>query len=205
MLQNICFSIKEIAMPPKAKFTREEVISAAFEIVRTEGYEALTARALGQKLNSSARPLFTLFGGMDEIRGEVTAMAKKVYDGYIDEGLKNVPAFKGVGTAYIRFAAEQSKLFDLLFMREQTGRPTKDSVLGMIDDNVDVILRSVMDGYGLSVVDARRVYLHLWIYSHGIAVLIATKVCAFTADEISEMLTQVFVGLLKKLKTDGKL
>ena len=31
-------------MPPKAKFLREEIVSAALAIVRTEGFDALTAR-----------------------------------------------------------------------------------------------------------------------------------------------------------------
>ena len=52
-------------MPPKAKFTREEVIEAALSILRAKGRSALTARALGERLNSSARPIFTLFSGMD--------------------------------------------------------------------------------------------------------------------------------------------
>lgn len=191
-------------MPPKAKFTREEVISAAFGIVGEEGLDALTARSLGEKLGSSARPLFTLFGGMDEIRAEVVAKAKELYDGYISEGLKGTPAFKGVGTAYIRFAAERPKLFNLLFMREQTGKPTKDSVLGLIDRNEEIILQSVIDSYGFAREEAKLLYLHLWIYSHGIAVLLATKVCTFTANEISEMLTEVCTGLIKKFRAEGK-
>ena len=34
-------------MPPKAKFTKAEIIEAALNIVRADGYEALTSRALG--------------------------------------------------------------------------------------------------------------------------------------------------------------
>lgn len=48
-------------MPPKAKFAKEEIVNAALDIVRTEGFESLTARALGSKLGSSARPIFTVF------------------------------------------------------------------------------------------------------------------------------------------------
>lgn len=33
-------------MPPKAKFTKEEVISTALEMVKENGIEVLTARAL---------------------------------------------------------------------------------------------------------------------------------------------------------------
>ena len=36
-------------MPPKAKFTREQITKAALEIVREENFERLTARSLGKK------------------------------------------------------------------------------------------------------------------------------------------------------------
>ena len=58
-------------MPPKAKFTKKEVIAAALEMVKENGIENLTARALGERLGSSARPVFTLFDGMEEIKAEV--------------------------------------------------------------------------------------------------------------------------------------
>ena len=54
-------------MPPKAKFTRSELIQAALDLVRSKGADALTARALGQRLGSSARPIFTVFQSMDEV------------------------------------------------------------------------------------------------------------------------------------------
>ena len=37
-------------MPPKAKFTKAEIIEAALNIVRADGYEALTSRALGMSV-----------------------------------------------------------------------------------------------------------------------------------------------------------
>ncbi len=40
-------------MPPTAKFSKEKIVEAALDIVRTEGFDALTARALGTKLGSS--------------------------------------------------------------------------------------------------------------------------------------------------------
>ena len=192
-------------MPPKAKFTREEVISAALEIVRANGEEALTARSLGEKLGSSARPVFTLFDSMEEIKTLVLSAAKKLYDGYVEEGLKSEIAFKGVGQSYIRFAAEQPKLFKLLFMREQSGKPDKDHILAVLDDNNEKIINSITQGYGVNRENAKALYMHLWVYSHGLAVLIATGVCAFTAEEISEMLTQTFKSLITRIKTEGKL
>ena len=67
-------------MPPSAKFTREEIVRAALTLVRTEGFDALTARALGAKLGSSARPIFTVFQNMEEVQQAVMDAAKAVFE-----------------------------------------------------------------------------------------------------------------------------
>ncbi|MCM1166688.1 MAG: TetR/AcrR family transcriptional regulator [Lachnospiraceae bacterium] len=186
-------------MPPKAKFTKSEIVEAALSIARSEGFEALTARALGERLESSARPLFTVFRSMDEIRQAVIAAARAMYKEYIRRGLLETPAFKGVGTQYILFSVNEPKLFRLLFMNEYADTPTLSSVLPIIDENYNAILASVKDGYGLSRETAERLYRHLWIYTHGIAALCATNTCRFTGEEIDTMMTEVFIGLLKSL------
>ena len=103
-------------MPPKAKFTRDEIINAALSIVKTEGFDALTSRALGLKLGSSARPVFTVFRNMEEVEEAVTEAAKALYKQYIQKGLTDTPAFKGAGTQYILFSINEPKLFQLLFI-----------------------------------------------------------------------------------------
>ncbi len=185
-------------MPPKAKFTREQIVKAALDIVERDGADALTARALGQALKSSARPIFTVFDSMDDVRAAAVDAAKSVYAEYVARGLAESPAFKGVGTEYIRFAAEKPKLFRLLFMSERDGATDVNTVLGAIDDSAPAILQSIIDGYSLDRAAAERLYLHLWLYTHGIAALIATGVCEFTAGDISDMLTSVFVGMLAR-------
>lgn len=192
-------------MPPKAKFTKDEIISAAFEIVRRRGMEALTARSLADTLNSSPRPIFTVFAGMDEIVSEVILKAKALYAEYVRHGLACVPQFKGVGVQYIMFAIEESKLFQLLFMNERGTVPPLCEVLQLIEDSFEEILASITTSYGFDRDTALRLYYHMWIYSHGIATLCATKMCSFTAEDISRMLTEVCASLIKKIKGDGKL
>lgn len=192
-------------MPPKAKFTKDKIISAALEIVRRDGAGALTARALGAELNSSARPLFTVFDSMEQIRAGVLKFAEGVYAQYVDEGLKEQLAFKGVGKAYIRFAAAEPRLFQLLFMSGREQVPEPATVLPLIEENYQRILQSVQTAYGLNEQLAARVYRHMWIYSHGIAVLIATGMCEFSQEQISNMLTEVCVSLIRKIKAEGSL
>ena len=77
-------------MPPKAKFTREEIISAALDILRERGIEAITARELGARLNSSARPIFTLYRNMDEVLSDTVRAVRDIYNReYVQKGLKS--------------------------------------------------------------------------------------------------------------------
>lgn len=190
-------------MPPKAKFTREEIISAAFEITRRDGFETLTARALGKELGSSARPIFTVFEGMEEVQAEVIASARRLYESYEDRDMSGDKPFMGSGTGYIRFAADEPKLFQLLFMKENKETPDPFNVLQGLDNYYDRIVESVQREYGFDRKTSERVYLHLWLYSHGIAVSIATKICTFTQEQIDGMLAEVGAGLIRKIRQEN--
>lgn len=191
-------------MPPKAKFTRSQIIQAALAIIRENGMAALSARTLGAKLGSSARPIFTVFQSMEEVQAEARNSARSLYAEYIRKGLEQELAFKGVGMQYILFALQEPKLFQLLFMSEQTQTPAVANVLPVLDDNYKDILLSVQNGYHLPEDKAEQLYRHLWIYTHGIAVLCATNMCIFTAEKISKMITQVCKGLLKEIKENNE-
>ena len=187
-------------MPPKAKFTREEIVEAAFSIVKADGFEALTSRALGTRLGSSARPIFTVFQSMDEVQQAVIEAAKVLYKEYVDQGLMWENPFKGVGTQYILFSMQEPKLFQLLFMTEQPQIPDFSGVLPLIEESYEKILLSIQKYYGMNRPLAEKLYHHLWIYTHGIATLCATKMCRFTGEEISSMITEVFTSILKNIK-----
>lgn len=189
-------------MPPKARFTREEIIEAAFQIARSGGLDMITARELGKRLGSSARPIFTVFESMEEVKAAVIARAKGLYRHYVENGLQKTTAFKGVGVAYITFAIEEPKLFALLFMNAgsvmDTGEEQTDvnAILPVIEASYEEILQSVQEPYGLSREAADRIYQHLWTYTHGIATMCATKLCSYTMEEIVDRMTEVFKSLM---------
>ena len=185
-------------MPPKAKFTREDIVNAGLAILRKSDISCVTAREIGKYLKSSARPIFTLYVSMNEVIQEIEKEAKRIYSSYVQEGLKKDLAFKGVGQAYITFAIKEPKLFQLLFMRKLDQDIGVNKILPEIDDNYQAILDSITSHYPVSQDDAVILYRHLWIYSHGIATLCATSMCRFTGEEIGNMLTEVFKSLLKE-------
>lgn len=187
-------------MPPRAKFTREEILQAAMQIVREQGPEAVTSRELGKRLGSSACPIFTVFSNMEEVNQEIHRAARARYREYVREGLSQPMPFRGVGASYIRFAMEEPRLFHILFMEEKATPTDIEHTLMLIDESYDEILRSVREPYGLEEEEAKRLYQHLWIYTHGIATLCATRVCTFTGEEIQAMMADVFGGLIQKIR-----
>ena len=191
-------------MPPKPKFTKNEIIQAAIDITRKEGFDSISARVLGKKLGSSSKPIFSVFENMEDVQTAVVAYAKEIYNQYIQKGMlqadDNVPRCKCIGQQYIKFAIEEPKLFQLLFMKEQEHILNFENILPNIDLNYKDILLAIETDYGLDSFTALRLYQHIWVYAHGIASLCATKTCSFSEEEISEMLSEVFTNLLVKAK-----
>ncbi len=179
-------------MPPKAKFSREEVVKAALEIVREEGFRALTSRALGSKLGSSARPIFTVFQNMDEVCQEVMSAAKDLYNSYLREDMsKNkYPPYKASGMAYIRFARDERELFHLLFMRDRSRETVEEN-----REELRPLIELIKNDLGISEDEAYLFHLEMWIYVHGIATMIATSYLNWDDEFISRVMTDAYTGL----------
>lgn len=182
-------------MPPRFKFTRDEIIAAALNVTRRSGAGGLTARELAAELGSSPKPIFGLFQSMEEVKGEVMAAANALYQSYISRGMAEgkYPPYKASGVAYIEFAKEEKELFKLLFMRDRTGERIEEN-----RDEIRPILNIIMENLGLSEDEACMLHLELWLYVHGIATMIATNYLDWDAEFISRALTDAFEGFKRR-------
>lgn len=177
-------------MPPKAKVTKEQVIGAACAIVREKGPTGLTAKSLAAKLKCSTQPIFWTFDGMDEVKKAVRERALSVFDEYLHKKEENVSAYKSIGLNYIRFAAEETEYFKLLFMSENRGDILKSHI------ERDYVLRVLSEEEKITGERAQDIYEEMWLFSHGIATMIATGTADFSLQRIQEMLTAVYRGLI---------
>ncbi len=188
-------------MPPKFRYTREEMIAAALELVRQGGKDALTARALGAKLGCSAKPIFGLFRNMEELEGEVIAAADAYYQKYLVQKMQEgqYPPYKASGMAYIRFSKEERELFRLLFMRDRSGE-----IIGENLEEIRPLLDLIRKNTGLSEREAYLFHLEMWIYVHGIATMLATSYLEWDAEFISNTLTDSYQGLRHRFCVERK-
>lgn len=183
-------------MPPKPKFTKEEIVAAALELVSEKGIEALTARELGARLGSSARPIFTVFNSMEEVQVEVRAAALKRFESYAEKAMHYTPVFKQVGMQMILFAIEEPKLYQLVYMSENAGATDFEGIVERLGDVAQLCVDVIQRDYGLSEKDAKALFEHVWIYTFGIGALCATGMCRFSQEEIIQMLGQDFMAML---------
>ena len=183
-------------MPPKPKFTKEEIVAAALELVSEKGIEALTARELGVRLGSSARPIFTVFNSMEEVQEEVRAAALKRFESYAEKAMHYTPLFKQVGMQMILFATEEPKLYQLVYMSENAGATDFEGITQQLGDVAQLCVDVIQRDYGLSEKDAKALFEHVWIYTFGIGALCATGMCRFSQEEIIQMLGQDFMAML---------
>lgn len=187
-------------MPPKPKFTKEQIVETALALVAEKGTQGLTARELGAALGSSARPIFTVFRNMEEVQTEVRAAAMRRFEDYAADKLPDMPLFKQVGMRMVLFAVHEPKLFRLLFMHENPDAVGFDDVYGELGGTADLCVRSLREVHGLDEDEAHRLFEHVWVYTYGIAALCAGGVCRFSEDRLSGMLTTEFQAMLSFVK-----
>ena len=103
-------------MPPKTRFTSDRVLRSAFELARIHGVEQLTARTLADHLGCSTAPIFRSYPSMDAL---FEALMEKII-GYFMERLEQTRhdnPLVGAGIGWLRFAAEEPRLYEAVFLR----------------------------------------------------------------------------------------
>ena len=103
-------------MPPRAKYSRQEIIEKAIGLIKREGADKLTARELAAELGTSSKPVFIAFENMDELKKAVFDSALGLYVAFQENFYEPNP-FKKCGKTYVLVLL---RYFMLLPFRIQT-------------------------------------------------------------------------------------
>ena len=183
-------------MPPKQRITREMILERSFEMFCREGMEAVNARSVAKALNCSTQPIFSYFSGMEDLKTSLEQKAKETFEAALKvEELEGDPLIN-IGAAYTRFAAEQPCLFTHLFMLN------KDDPLYpfmSVEARRDLVEREAAHN-ALTFEQAKKMFVQLSIYIHGLAAVRAAHKAAFTPEEMEKMIACMSDLLLKVIK-----
>ena len=187
-------------MPPKAKVTKEQIIAAGLDIVRSGEPEALNARAVAARLDCSTQPVFSNYASMEALQNDVLAAAEGAFQAHLAAAMTNpaYPPYKAMGMGYVDFARREPALYRWLFMRDRTAEGPE---AGQVGDAGAV--RLIMEKTGLTEEAAGRLHLEMWIFVHGLGAMAATGYAAIDMDAASAMLTDIYQGLLARHREAG--
>ena len=97
-------------MPRKTQFTIENVVMAAFELVREKGLAGLSAPAVADKMGCSTMPIYSHFKNMQALEDEVVKKTWGLVMKYQSQRYTgDVWVDQAIG--YVRFARNEKNLF----------------------------------------------------------------------------------------------
>ena len=177
-------------MARKESITKEMLLDAAFELVKEEGIENLTARKLAVKTGCSTQPIFRTYKNMEEVTEEVFTKAMKYYNDYYKNYRKSssVP-FVDLGMAYIAFAREDKNMFKLLFLSEQR---FGHSLYEILNGELQFVGHEINKAKNAGCKNPSGLFMQMWIFIHGAACMSLTGDYDLGEDETKDLLTRSY-------------
>ncbi|NJD90109.1 MAG: TetR/AcrR family transcriptional regulator [Geobacter sp.] len=99
--------------PRNSQFSREEIIEAAFQLVRAEGWAGFSVNAVAKSIGSSTMPLYSQFANVRELEDEVCIRAMALLKSRLLERPNN-DLWIDQAISYVNFAIEEKFLFRIL-------------------------------------------------------------------------------------------
>lgn len=188
-------------MPKAMQYSKDDVINATYELVKEEGLEGFNARKIAKKLNSSVHPIFNHFENMEELKKVVIQKIAETYRACMLSGKNKEKAYKQMGLSYIKFAKDYPQFFKIMFMQKTTLNPEN---FIMSDSAGDDVVKAGQELTGLSFEEQKRFHVRVWIFTHGIACMVANDTVQFTDEEIDEILESTVRHMAIGYKVENK-
>jgi AcrR family transcriptional regulator len=150
--------------PRETSFTREAVLAAAIGLVREEGWQSLTARAVAKRLGASVAPVYSTFGSMEALEREILEEARRRLEQAMAASY-TPKAFLNIGVGMVVFAREEAHLFSALFHTRHSHSDIVDAIFASILESMksDAMLRLLPDA------SLERLLHNLGMYTLGLA------------------------------------
>ena len=186
-------------MPPKAKITRDMILDTVLKITQETGFETVNARSIASKLKCSTRPIFTCYENMEELKKEFLDFAFEYYNQYVANYSKSVNTnpYLPLPLSYIDFAKQETFLFKLIFINDMDLDMTeaKDFYKEISNEEKAKIFSDMI---GVKLERGKEIFLDLFLYTHGIAVLTATGKLSLDKNNAEKMLINFLSAFIQQ-------
>ena len=186
-------------MPPKSQITRDMIVAAGLELVRSSGAEAVNVRRIAAELNCSTQPIMYQFSTVDELKAEIYSEADKLHSEYImTADVATDDPMLAIGMRYIRFAAEEKHLFRFLFQTDKYANSGFEELVGI--EELAPVFEVLQAEAEITEQQSREVFAALFLTVHGIASLLANNSMQYNEGYFVSILTNVYMGVIGAMK-----
>lgn len=165
-------------MSKRVIYTKDEIVDKAYEMLKEGGLNWITARNLAKKLKTSPAPIYGHFNSMEILKEELIKKSKEQFLKYINISYTDKPLLN-FGMGFVIFAREEKELFRAIFLIDSSYKDVISEFKNLIFQKVEEDSRFT----GIEIEKIEWLFEKCWVYSHGLATLIALD---FTEDSSNE-------------------
>ena len=183
-------------MARKEQISKQMILDGAFELLREEGIQMLTARKLAAHIGCSTQPIFRVYKNMDELIEEVFDRAKAYYEDYCVNFKREYDTpFVDLGLCYIQFAKDELNLFKLLFLTRHNDENTMYDLINGKDQGF--VIKELRRINNLDMNRAGDIFMKIFVFMHGMACMAISGELDLSREEVLPMLMETIEGFLK--------
>ena len=161
-----------VLMPAVRKVSKEQIIDAAVDVLRDDGFSAINARSVAKKLGCSTQPIYFSFRNMEELKAALTERAIQMHTQRVRDSLRihegNDSRYSSYGMGFVKFAAEEKQLFRWLYLEGEQLGPYQNDFL------TPEVISVITEEFGSEEDVARRFHQDMVYFTYGLAILANT-------------------------------
>ena len=181
-------------MPAVRKVSKEQIIDAAVDVLRDDGFSAINARSVAKKLGCSTQPIYFSFRNMEELKAALTERAIQMHTQRVRDSLRihegNDSRYSSYGMGFVKFAAEEKQLFRWLYLEGEQLGPYQNDFL------TPEVISVITEEFGSEEDVARRFHQDMVYFTYGLAILANTDHLHLTEAELREAFRREFRALI---------
>ena len=188
---------------------RDDILNSACDLYLAEGLEGFSMRQLARRVGVTAPALYRHYENKEAVLAEVVGEAYRRLLQYLYRALEGdapVERFRRAGMAYLDFALENRRLYQMLYASRdvlgmerlsEEARAQSCAIGQFWRDRV----REVMDAGFLEEADPEQVSVTLWSHAHGLIALHLRGMLELGEEEFRNLYRESTRRVLRGLAT----
>ena len=173
------------------------VVSAAFELARSDGMEQVMVKNIAEKIGCSVQPIYSYCKNMEGLRQEVNQKVCGFIGEYVKKHIDIDDIFASTGRTYIQLAKEEPHLFKIFILHKRDGIVSLEDLYQSeaSTDTAEFISKKL----DISIEQAKKLHLNMLIYTIGIGTILSVTTPGISADEIYEQQEAAYNAFLSQV------